>query len=669
MFKPTNLEWDNYMDYLLKAINKSKFNKRSEIKPMSTPKGAEESHLTSRANHQRLAAEISKQIAEKLGLNTNYIYVGMLMHDAGHPFSAHEGEEIFNIIGRIYNTGYFHHNAKGVEVILSEDICSKAINMIPDIENNPELRQRLEDEFYSFLDVVISHDGEATKKDMKKQADEYPSIKEAVLTKLRLSNSFNNYKFIAQDMEGRIGKVADVLAYLPTDIQDGFRLGIVNNFDDEYLEAFGTMFSEEEGLTREEKIAFAKSMLDKVKKEKLRELKSDMKSPENQSILKYVDETIQEAQNYGLNIDALTDEERDRLDEIIESKIESIKKSTVLSSDEEEQMLYSDMMKFREFMAKMTRITTDVVEEITGRMEEYFINDIIQNSQTTGKLEFSQKADDLYYRMKGLNYKHIVQYTKWDYQNDGQPEAAKELIDICKIGLMQSGTIRDKFYDRSIRKYIIDEEALSYMRTPKRDESKYQDYKRRIGMIRVPAHLHRYTESNPKKLRRYELLRNVSIYAKKEGENFAIKYMNVFNAIPHTVQENVEYALDDKVASHDFLHDFQVDSNNQLRNRMIEEYGSLEEARARQQEFVERLIHEERSKMEEKMAIQLSIDYLSGMTDRSFNNLAIKTGFMTYEQIFEAKRSLKPSESVLKHISNLEESEQEEQNEKDELEL
>ena len=145
--------------------------------------------------------------------------------------------------------------------------------------------------------------------------------------------------------------------------------------------------------------------------------------------------------------------------------------------------------------------------------------------------------------------------------------------------------------------------------------------------------------------------------------------MNVFNAIPHTVQENVEYALDDKVASHDFLHDFQVDSNNQLRNRMIEEYGSLEEARARQQEFVERLIHEERSKMEEKMAIQLSIDYLSGMTDRSFNNLAIKTGFMTYEQIFEAKRSLKPSESVLKHISNLEESEQEEQNEKDELEL
>ena len=654
MFEPTKLEWDNYMDYLLKAINKSKFNKRSEIKPMSTPKGAEESHLTSRANHQRLAAEISRQIAEKLGLNANYIYIGMLMHDAGHPFSAHEGEEIFNIIGRIYNTGYFHHNAKGVEVILSEDICTKAIDMIPEIEKKPELRKKLEEEFYSFLDVVISHDGEATKKDLKKEAEEYPSMREAVLTKLRLSNSFNNYKFIAQDMEGRLGKVADVLAYLPTDIQDGFRLGIIKSFNDDYLEVFGTMFSEE-SLTREERITFAKSMLDKIKKEKLRELKTDMKDPENQSILKYVDETIQEAKNLGLNMDALTEEDQDRLEELIEKRVQSIEENSETLDEEDEQMLYSDMMKFREFMEKMTRISTDVVEEMTERMEEYFINDIVQNSEATGKMEFSKKAEDLYYSLKRLNYNYIVQYTKWDYQNKGQPEAAKGLIDICKSGLIKSGTIRDKFYDRSIRKYITDKEALSFMKTPKRPESEYQEYKRKIGMIKVPKFSHTYTETNPKKLRRYALLRSVSDYSRKEGENFAIKYMNVFNAIPNTVQENVELALEDEIKSNDYLEDFQIDSNNNLRNRMIEEYGSIEEAKARKQEFIEKLIFEERSKMEEKMAIQLSIDYLSGMTDRSFNVLAIRTGFMTPEQIFEAKRSGKGSESVQRHMKALEE--------------
>ena len=59
----------------------------------------------------------------------------MLMHDAGHPFSAHEGEEIFSQLGEIDDTQYFHHNAKGVEVLTSEDICGKAISKIPNKEH------------------------------------------------------------------------------------------------------------------------------------------------------------------------------------------------------------------------------------------------------------------------------------------------------------------------------------------------------------------------------------------------------------------------------------------------------------------------------------------------------------------------------------------------------
>lgn len=242
MLQKTMLAWDPYMRYLEEAINKSKFNKRAESKPMATPKGAGESHLTSRVNHQRLAANIMKYIAGELDLNYNYAYTAMLAHDAGHPFSAHEGEEVFSLIGRSMNCGFFHHNAKGVEVILSEDICGKAIDMIPGIEDDPELRKQLEEEFYYFLDIVISHDGEATKSDLRKEATAYPSIKEAVFSKLRMSNSTNSYKFIAQTEEGKLAKVADVLAYLPTDIQDGFRLGIINHFDDDYLELFGALF-------------------------------------------------------------------------------------------------------------------------------------------------------------------------------------------------------------------------------------------------------------------------------------------------------------------------------------------------------------------------------------------------------------------------------------------
>ena len=152
-------------------------------------------------------------------------------------------------------------------------------------------------------------------------SEKYASMEDAVLTKLRLSNSENKYKFIAQTDEGKLAKVADVLAYLPTDIQDGFRMRIITKFNDEYLELFGAMFAPETNLSRNAKIAFAKDMLDTMKKERLRELKSDMIDPENQGILKHVDAIIRQAQEQGVNIDALSNQDKERLNEITEAKI------------------------------------------------------------------------------------------------------------------------------------------------------------------------------------------------------------------------------------------------------------------------------------------------------------------------------------------------------------
>ena len=482
MLQKTMLAWDPYIRYLEEAINKSKFNKRAESKPMATPKGAGESHLTSRVNHQRLAAGIMKYIAGELDLNYDYAYIGMLMHDAGHPFSAHEGEEIFNTIGRIYNTGYFHHNAKGVEVITSEDICGKAIDMIPGIENNPELKKQLEEEFYYFLDIVISHDGEATRSDMKKEATEYPSIKDAVFTKLRKSNSYNDYKFIAQTEEGKLAKVADVLAYLPTDIQDGFRLGIINHFDDDYLEIFGALFSKDDSLDREGNIRYAKEMLKQIKGQRMREVKDDMKEPENQSILVYANEIIDEASRKGLNVDALSQEEREKLNQIVDARIDELYRTRVFEDYTEEQMFRSDMSKLREFVSKMTSVSTDVVASITNKMEQFFIDDFVKNSKEKGRAEFSKRIEDIFYKLKKLNYNRIVQYTKWDYQREGQPEAAKELVEITAQSLIKSGVIRDKFYDRTIRRYVTDSKALSHMVIPKRNEEEYEGFKEQTGI-------------------------------------------------------------------------------------------------------------------------------------------------------------------------------------------
>lgn len=173
--KRTNLAWDPYMKYLLAAINDSKYIKRAESKPMMTPRADDESHVTSRAIHLKQTADIAKRIAYELGLNDDLAYMGMLMHDAGHPFSAHEGEEIFSYLNAIFNVQYFHHNAKGIEIIRKEDILGNALIRIPNL--TPELEEQLRKEFDYFLDIVISHDGEASKDDLKKKAKQYPTIR------------------------------------------------------------------------------------------------------------------------------------------------------------------------------------------------------------------------------------------------------------------------------------------------------------------------------------------------------------------------------------------------------------------------------------------------------------------------------------------------------------
>ena len=387
--KKTELTWDKYMDYLIETIDESKFMRRAETKPMSTPKAASESHVTSRATHSKIAANIAKRLADGLDLNGEYIYAGMLMHDAGHPFSAHEGEEIFNKFGKRKNCGFFHHNAKGVEVIRAEGIRDKAISKIPNINENPELREQLETEFDYFLDVIISHDGEATRGERNRKETQYQSMHDAVKDKLKRANSFNDYKFVAQTPEGKLAKMADVIAYLATDIQDGFRIGIIEDFDDDYLALLGEVLTTGYS-TREGYITCAKNKIKEVKESKLRELKSEMKKPENEAILANANEIIKRAEQQGVNVTSMRDEELQKIDAIMEQKIQEIKDKSEGMSEEEKQFMYADIEKLKEFVGKMLSVNSSVVHEVTSRMQEFFINDII--TETRAKTEEKEKT-------------------------------------------------------------------------------------------------------------------------------------------------------------------------------------------------------------------------------------------------------------------------------------
>ncbi len=745
--KKTELTWDKYMDYLIETIDESKFMRRAETKPMSTPKAASESHVTSRATHSKIAANIAKRLADGLDLNGEYIYAGMLMHDAGHPFSAHEGEEIFNKFGKRKNCGFFHHNAKGVEVIRAEGIRDKAISKIPNINENPELREQLEKEFDYFLDVIISHDGEATRGERNRKETQYPSMHDAVKDKLKRANSFNDYKFVAQTPEGKLAKMADVIAYLATDIQDGFRIGIIEDFDDDYLALLGEVLTTGYS-TREGYITCAKNKIKEVKESKLRELKSEMKKPENEAILANANEIIKRAEQQGVNVTSMRDEELQKIDAIMEQKIQEIKDKSEGMSEEEKQFMYADIEKLKEFVGKMLSVNSSVVQEITSRMQEYFINDIV--TETRAKTEekektilelreklalnpgdkelrkqledeekdtpvnpkFSYKAEKLFDNIKNLNYKKIVQYTKWDYQIEQQPEAAKELVTIAAKALKETGAIRNKFYDRAIRREV-ESEALQYMRVKTVDESQYEKNKEKYGIraikrAKTPENGEKYTAKGKQasENRKHQLCREVYNNVQKEGDNFAVKFNNVFAAIPKTVEMVVDEAisydepftrrvnatrniikaeydgkiekLDDPdkqerlalllvgrgickpnqtadtikqaMRSYGYLERYEEEENRKNQSKLLEQYGTIEEVKKHRDEIIQERIEQARNNMEEKMAYQLAIDYISGMTDRSFNDLAIRTGYMSYDDL-DTKRGTTRSSSVVDLIA------------------
>ncbi len=658
-FTPTVLEWNNYMQYLIEAIDESKFMKRSEIKPMATPKASLESHITSRATHVRNAANIIRRLADGLGLNADFAYAGMLMHDAGHPFSAHEGEVTFTDIGKLFNTQFFHHNAKGVDVIISEDICEKAISKIPNIETQPELRKKLREEFYYFLDIIISHDGEASPTEMYRDPDEYPDIRSAVEAKALSANATNKYKFVAQTPEGRLAKYADVIAYLATDMQDGFRLGVYKDFPEEHLEIFGEMYATGYLRTREEKIAHARTLIEQIKERRVRELFDDAKLPENQRALKIANQIIAELTRK--NLDFETNEEESN--EVVQKYLDEFRRNTTIKDSTDEQFMYSEMEKIREFTGKKLTLRSGVVAEVTSKMQEYFINDLLRESSNLGKLHFSRSGERLFFKAKHINYKTYTPYVKWEHQKKDQPLAALALVRMTAKSLAQTGGIRNKFFDPSVRRFVTDPEALKQMKirpkigeTVAQAQERYLQTRMKYG-IRNFRTVPRYTTgpNASETQNRFLLFNHAYDHLQNAGESFARKYMTTYIAIETQIRDKIKKAMDSDYPAkteETSLYANEMHKDIEKIRRVIKyKYGTLDISPEDREAFTQALIARERERMEEKMAVQYAVDYISGMSDDAFNELAIQTGLMDRSTLTDAVR-IPPEEAQQNRVVN-----------------
>ncbi len=150
-------------------------------------------HYRTRLTHSLEVAQIARTIAVALGLNSDLAEAIALCHDLGHPPYGHAGEDCLQIL--MSNDGGFEHNLQSLRIV---DLLDHSYKEFPGLNLSYELRASL---------WLHSH---------KRQDNQYKT-------------EFNQLN--QPPLEGQIVDLADSLAYIAHDLEDGLRSNILQVSD------------------------------------------------------------------------------------------------------------------------------------------------------------------------------------------------------------------------------------------------------------------------------------------------------------------------------------------------------------------------------------------------------------------------------------------------------
>ncbi|MFA5820506.1 MAG: deoxyguanosinetriphosphate triphosphohydrolase [Candidatus Gracilibacteria bacterium] len=143
-------------------------------------------HYRTRLTHTLEVAQISRDLARRLGLNEDLAETIALAHDLGHSPFGHAGEDALNRIMKRYG-GHFEHNEQSRRVV---EVLEKSYPEFAGLNLTMEV-----------LDGLIKHQTSWDQVDKKFE--------------------------ISAHLEAQIVNIADEIAYTNHDIDDGLRSGLI----------------------------------------------------------------------------------------------------------------------------------------------------------------------------------------------------------------------------------------------------------------------------------------------------------------------------------------------------------------------------------------------------------------------------------------------------------
>ena len=163
---------------------------------------------SNRSLHTTYVSQISRTIANMLGLNLELVESIALGHDLGHTPFGHDGEVALSKICKKAGIGAFHHNIQSMHVVDHISRKGKGLNLT-----------------FQVRDGIISHDGEVHNQVLHPQRDKSEvDIKKYI--KLRKEGGKLNW--MPSTLEGCVVRISDTIAYIGQDIEDAIRLKIMD---------------------------------------------------------------------------------------------------------------------------------------------------------------------------------------------------------------------------------------------------------------------------------------------------------------------------------------------------------------------------------------------------------------------------------------------------------
>ena len=585
------------MDQIIRSITKSAAFMRTGQKSMMSPQSSTivpieiededevispeaDALIQTRQEHMEEVARIAKTIAGPLGLNINLAEASGISHDIGHSFNGHSGERMIEAVAMLHNCGHFVHSAMGAYVMEREKIVKLAFEELKQLF--PKVDEQDAREFTRYvIDGVISHNGEGVVGTI------IPKDKTAEKMQEELRRCFTekgfDKKIIPATMEAGIIRFADIMAYMRSDILDGFRMKnengekILNGFDRDYLAIIGTCLARER-ISQNGDDKFAKKMLDF----------------ENKSLLE-----IYKLDAIINNLEQKENKTPDDEEEIIRRQIERR-----LLYKEYERFTNEIKIKYAEqYIYELeSQDQSRVKERVTNKKQNVFIKDLVEESKGKDYLTLSPLIRKTFFALRDLNVRKIVPYTRREYEYKNMPMAVNQLVEQQAESLLKTGIVRKAYAEDS--EYEMTAEQKNYVDEIEKGDS--TEFERKI----------------------YHYIDKLTMTQLKE------LYNNTKAAIEDIANLDLGYALGEKEYSGD-LDELYRSKIIGVKHFLTKKKYPLNKVLTKEQResALKDLIQERMKKLDETFTYKLAAEYIAGMTDRSILQRLFEKGLMTNNDI------------------------------------